>query len=59
MKLLFVLSEYLPEFGGGIISYYSAILPFLVANGHSVDVLVVSMQSLDKPEISIESGLPI
>jgi len=54
MKLLFVLSEYLPEFGGGIISYYSAILPFLVANGHSVDVLVVSMQSLDKPEISID-----
>jgi len=54
MKLLFVLSEYLPESGGGIISYYSGILPYLVAKGHSVDVLVASMRHLDHPDILID-----
>jgi len=49
MKLLFVLSEYLPESGGGIISYYAGILPRLVDAGHTVDVLVLARKFLDRP----------
>ncbi len=47
MKLLFVLSEYLPQSGGGIISYYAGVLPYLVRAGHDVQVLVASPDSLD------------
>ena len=39
MKLLFVLPEYLPQTGGGIITHYAALLPALVAAGHEVRVL--------------------
>ncbi len=39
MKLLFVLPEYLPQTGGGIITYYAALLPALVAAGHEVRVI--------------------
>jgi len=50
LKILFVLSEYLPDSGGGIISYYAGVLPPLVAAGHSVDVLVAAADKLDRPE---------
>jgi len=45
-----VLSEYLPDSGGGIISYYAGVLPPLVAAGHRVDVLVAAADKLDRPE---------
>ncbi len=54
MKLLFILSEYLPESGGGIISYYAEILPQLVASGHAVDVLVASSTAMDRPEMVLD-----
>jgi len=31
LKILYILSEYLPDSGGGIISHYARILPGLVA----------------------------
>jgi glycosyltransferase involved in cell wall biosynthesis len=40
MKLLFILPEYPPHFGGGISTFYQHLLPALVASGHQVDVLV-------------------
>ncbi len=39
MKILYVLPEYLPQTGGGIITYYAALLPALVEAGHDVRVL--------------------
>ena len=42
MKLLFVLPEYPPSYGGGIGSFYGALLPALVAQGHQVDVFLGS-----------------
>jgi glycosyltransferase involved in cell wall biosynthesis len=39
MKILYVLPEYLPQTGGGIITYYAALLPSLVQAGHEVRVL--------------------
>lgn len=48
MKVLFVLSEYLPDSGGGIITYYAGILPHLVRAGHEVDVLVASREAMDR-----------
>ena len=40
MKLLFVTPEYLPDSGGGIITFYRFILPELVRQGHDVQVVV-------------------
>lgn len=42
MKLLFVLPEYPPDFGGGISTFYGDLLPALVELGHEVDVVVGS-----------------
>ncbi|WP_420457533.1 glycosyltransferase family 4 protein [Rubrivirga sp.] len=42
MTLLFVLPEYPPDYGGGIATYYGALLPELVRQGHMVDVIVGS-----------------
>ena len=42
LKLLFVLPEYPPEWGGGISVYYGALLPALVKRGHKVCTLVGS-----------------
>jgi len=42
MRLLFVLPEYPPESGGGIATYYGALLPALVRQGHTVRALVGS-----------------
>lgn len=39
MKILYVLPEYLPQTGGGIITHYAALLPSLVEAGHEVRVL--------------------
>ena len=42
MRLLFALPEYPPDYGGGIATYYGALLPELVRRGHVVDVVVGS-----------------
>ncbi len=42
MKLLFVLPEYLPQEGGGLITFYRGLLPELARQGHCVHVLVGS-----------------
>ena len=47
MKLLFILPEYLPHPGGGIITFYRALLPQLVAEGHEVHVIVGSAMSAE------------
>ena len=39
MKILYILPEYLPQSGGGIATYYAALLPSLVQAGHEVRVL--------------------
>jgi glycosyltransferase involved in cell wall biosynthesis len=39
MKILYILPEYLPQTGGGIITYYAALLPSLVQAGHEVRVM--------------------
>lgn len=49
MKLLYILPEYLPDSGGGIITFYGQLLPALAQAGHVVRVLVANHQSLDKP----------
>ena len=54
MKLLYILSEYLPDSGGGIISYYAGILPYLAKAGHDVRVLVASRESLDRPDVELD-----
>jgi glycosyltransferase involved in cell wall biosynthesis len=42
VKLLFVLPEYPPDYGGGIATFYGALLPALVELGHEVTVVVGS-----------------
>jgi glycosyltransferase involved in cell wall biosynthesis len=42
MRLLYVLPEYPPDYGGGIGTFYEALLPELVRQGHTVDVLLGS-----------------
>ncbi len=54
MKLLFILSEYLPDSGGGIISHYARILPGLVERGHEVTVVLASKGKLDQPDYEID-----
>lgn len=54
MKFLFVLSEYLPDSGGGIISFYSHLLPKLAMAGHEVHVLVARRDSVDRPSANID-----
>ena len=49
LTLLYILPEYLPDSGGGIITFYGQLLPALVQAGHEVRVLVANHQSLDKP----------
>jgi glycosyltransferase involved in cell wall biosynthesis len=42
MKLLFVVPEYSPDSGGGIATFYRALLPEFAAQGHQVHVVVGS-----------------
>lgn len=42
MRLLFITPEYPPEYGGGIGTYYGALLPALARRGHEVVALVGS-----------------
>ena len=54
MKLLYILPEYLPDSGGGIISHYARILPGLAARGHEVMVLLASKDKLDQSDYEID-----
>ena len=54
MKLLYILSEYLPDSGGGIISHYARILPGLVERGHEVTVVLASKDKLDHADYEID-----
>jgi glycosyltransferase involved in cell wall biosynthesis len=54
LKLLYILPEYLPDSGGGIITFYGQLLPALVQAGHEVKVVVANHQSLDKPVREIQ-----
>jgi len=54
MKLLYILSEYLPDSGGGIITHYSRILPRLVERGHCVKVILASAGKLDQPAYVVD-----
>src|SRR5262245_34160558 len=42
MNLLFVIPEYPPHAGGGIVTYYGNLLPELVKQGHQVHAIVGS-----------------
>jgi glycosyltransferase involved in cell wall biosynthesis len=53
MKLLFVTPEYLPDNGGGIITFYRFVLPELVRQGHTVDVVVADGRHIGEAERSI------
>jgi glycosyltransferase involved in cell wall biosynthesis len=54
VKLLYILPEYLPSFGGGIISHYSWLLPTLAEQGHDVRVLVANHTTLDRSSVVID-----
>jgi glycosyltransferase involved in cell wall biosynthesis len=54
MKLLYILSEYLPDSGGGIITHYSRMLTQLVRRGHSVKVILASAGKLDQATYEID-----
>ncbi len=58
MKLLYILPEYLPDSGGGIITFYGQLLPALMDAGNTVKVLVCNHQTLDKPSL-ILNGVEI
>jgi hypothetical protein len=59
MNLLYIISEYLPDSGGGIITHYSRMLPQLVRRGHSVKVILASAGKLDQPTYEIDGLRPI
>lgn len=42
MKILFIIPEYQPHYGGGISTFYGDILPVIASKGHQVDILVGS-----------------
>lgn len=47
MNILFVLPEFPPQYGGGVATYYNALIPAVAAQGHDVDVLVGSAYTSD------------
>lgn len=54
MRLLFILPEYLPLTGGGIVTFYRNVLPELVRQGHQVHVLVGSAFTSKLPSYEAE-----
>jgi glycosyltransferase involved in cell wall biosynthesis len=49
MNLLLVIPEFPPQYGGGIATYYEALIPAMAAEGHEVDVMVGSAFTKDSP----------
>jgi len=39
-KILYIIPEYPPHFGGGIATFYTSIIPEIVSQGYQVDILV-------------------
>lgn len=58
MKLLFVVPEFPPHFGGGIITFYRSLLPALQRCGHDVHVLVGSATT-DTPPPYVYEGVSV
>lgn len=58
MKILFILPEFLPQTGGGIITYYQHLLPELVSLGHQVHVYVGSPFSTKLEDYEV-SGITV
>lgn len=54
MKLLFVIPEYLPDSGGGIITFYRFLLPELVRQGHIVHAVVSDGRHIGDPDKNID-----
>ena len=54
MKLLFVTPEYLPDCGGGIITFYRFLLPELVRQGHAVEIVVADGRHIGEPDRTID-----
>ncbi len=54
MKLLFVTPEYLPDSGGGIITFYRFLLPELVRQGHEVTALVADGRHIGDTDRTID-----
>ncbi len=55
MKLLFVIPEYPPHYGGGIATFYQNLLPNLAKAGHQVTVLVGSAFTSALPDYQQDS----
>lgn len=49
MNVLYALPEFPPQYGGGIATYYRALIPAVAAEGHEVDVLVGSAFTENRP----------
>jgi glycosyltransferase involved in cell wall biosynthesis len=49
MRILLVLPEFPPQYGGGIATYYVELVPALASHGHDVDVLVGSAFTGQRP----------
>jgi glycosyltransferase involved in cell wall biosynthesis len=59
MKILFIIPEYPPHYGGGISTFYRDILPVIASKGHQVDILVGSaftskLPSYEKDGIKVD-----
>jgi glycosyltransferase involved in cell wall biosynthesis len=54
LKILYILTEYLPDAGGGIITHYARILPNLVKHGHDVTVLLASRGKVGESDYQID-----
>lgn len=54
MRLLYILPEYPPHHGGGIVTFYEALLPELVQQGHEVDVIVGSAFTTDEAPYELD-----
>ena len=52
MKILYILPEFPPGFGGGIATVYGQLLPMLDAEGHHITVLLASQDCLDQASYS-------
>lgn len=50
MRLLYVLPEFPPDFGGGIATVYGQLLPRLAELGHDITVLLASHTQVDRPK---------
>lgn len=58
MKALFIIPEYPPAFGGGIGTYYGALLPSLASHGLDVTA-VVSFGLSQNVEVFVERGVKV